>query len=233
MRQKTPKNLVWSSRRSFLALVPVWILAACDYPSNVVHDMSYMGNPAYEECRRRASAESNYGAECAKVADQRVQAERNREARQALERRQLADAEADRREAEQRREDDSRGYRRVQVREFLLDGRELATRSARISLVGVYLPVGPLELMFGSPGDAIQFANGGSLDAPAVSLLTGDATREFRAQALNCRSSPATPYTGCSARILGVASMCTLTNPFGVRREVACVAVSEGSVGPN
>lgn len=208
-----------------------FMLSACAYPSNVANDIAYMGDPAYDECRRNADTLSNYGARCAKEADPKVKAARAEQARQTAEQQRQAAGAAQQQADAQRSADAEKGYNRITVRDFVLDGQELASRSAKLSLVGVYLPAGNLELLFGSSVDAVQFANGDVQNGPVVHLLTANATREFRGQLLTCRGNPAAAYVGCPARIVGTATRCVLSNALGGRREVPCVSVDEGSLG--
>jgi hypothetical protein len=55
---------------------------------------------------------------------------------------------------------DSDGYMSILVRDFALDGRALASRSAKLSEIGTYMTAGNLELLIATGVDAIQFANG-------------------------------------------------------------------------
>ncbi len=203
-------------------------LGACAYPSNVINDVAHMGDPTYDECRRKSDALSSYGSRCANEADPKVKAAKAEQARQSADQQRLAAAAVQQRADAQQRDDAALGYSRITVRDFILDGRDLASRSAKVSLVGVYLPAGNLDLLFSTNVDAIQFANGDIPNIPVVHLLTANASRTFRSQLLNCRSNPATAYVGCPVRILGTATMCVLTAPLGGRREVPCVSVEEG-----
>lgn len=212
-------------------ILPALVLAACAYPSNVINDIAHMGDPTYDECRRNADTLSNYGANCAKEADPKVKAAKLEQAGQVAEQqRRLAEAEQQKLVA-QRSADAERGYTSISVHDFILDGKGLASRSAKLSLNGVYMPAGNLEMLFETRVDAIQFARGDLPNGLGIHLLTDNAAREFRGQLLNCRSNLATTQIGCSVRILGVATTCVLSSPFGVRQEVPCVAVHEGSFG--
>jgi hypothetical protein len=105
-------------------------LGACAYPSNLVNDVAYMGDPTYDECRRNADAMSNYGSRCAKQAAPQVKAAKEEQARKAAEQQQLAAAARQQSAAAQQSADAARGYNPVVVRDFVLDGKELAGRSA-------------------------------------------------------------------------------------------------------
>lgn len=204
-------------------------LGACAYPSNVINDVAHMGDPTYDECRRKSDALSSYGSRCANEADPKVKAAKAEQARQSAEQQRLAAAAVQQRADAQQRADVAMGYSRITVREFILDGQELAGRTGKVSLVGVYLPAGNLDLLFSTNVDAIQFANGPVQHIPVVHLLTTNASRTFRSQLLTCRSNPSAEYIGCPVRVLGTATMCVLTAPLGGRREVPCVSVEEGS----
>jgi hypothetical protein len=214
-----------------LPMVMAIALAGCAYPSNVVNDMEHMGDPTYDNCRREASALSDYGARCAKEADPNVKAAKAEEIRLAEEQQRLAAETARQNMAARQSAELARGYSPITVRDFVLDGKELAAREEQRSLTGVYLPVGNLELLFETNVDAIQFSNGQNQNSPTVHLLTDNASRQFRSQLLACRSNPAAAYVGCRVHVLGRATMCVLSGPLGNRRDVPCVSVDEGSVG--
>lgn len=226
-RKKAAVADVGKLRRIF----PTLLLAGCAYPSNFVNDVAHMGDPTYDQCRQNADTLSYYGSRCAHEADPRVKAAKAEQARREAEQRRMA-AEAAQQQAEaQRNADAAKGYIPSAVRDFVLDGRALAGRSARIAVSGVYMPAGNLELLFGDRIEAIQFAQGETQNPLAIHLLTDTAARAFREQLLTCRSSPATATVGCPMRILGTARMCVLTNPFGARQDVPCLSVDEGSLG--
>lgn len=224
---------------SILKLFPSVIalaLAGCAYPSNVVNDIAHMGDPTYDNCRRNADPLSDYGARCAKEADPNVKAAKDEQMRQEAEQNRLA-AEKEQQDMEQdlaaqQSAELAKGYSPITVLDFVLDGKELATRKAMLSLNGVYLPRGNLELLFGTNVDAILFSNGQNQTPPTVYLLTENASRKFRSQLLACRNNPSAAYVGCRVHILGSATTCVLSGPFGNQRD-SCVSVDDGSVeGP-
>lgn len=215
-------------------LIPAVIaimLEGCSYPSNVANDLAHMGEPAYDNCRRNADASSDYGERCAKEADANVQAAKAEQARQASEQRRLAVEAAQRDLVTRRNAEISKGYSPITVRDFVLDGRDLATQQAKRSLSGVYLSASNLELLFGTDGDAVQFSRGLNRNSPMVPLLTEGSSRVFRSQLLDCRSKPAAATVGCRIHVLGTVTFCAISGPLGERRDVPCVAVDDGSVG--
>jgi hypothetical protein len=219
---------------SILKLFPAVIalaLAGCTYPSNFANDIAHMGDPTYDNCRRNADVVSDYGARCAKEADPNVKAAKAEQIRQEAEQNRLAAETAQQNLAARQSAELAKGYSPITVHDFVLDGKELATRKAMRSLTGVYLPSGNLELLFGTNVDAIQFSNGQNQNSPTVHLLTENASRQFRSQLLACRNNPSAAYVGCRVHVLGSATMCVLSGPLGNRRDVPCVSVDDGSVG--
>lgn len=205
------------------------VLVGCNYPSNVANDLAHAGNPIYDACRQRLGSTGAYGARCARETDPKVIAAREQEARQIAEQRRLEAEAAQRRVAEQERAESAKGYSRTTVRDFVLDGRELAQRVAKRSVTGVYLPIGNYGLLFSERIDAIQFASGHNFNAVSIPLITENASREFRSQLLACRGNPASSQIGCEVRVLGTATTCAISTRFQTRRDVPCIAVDEGS----
>ena len=206
-------------------------LVGCAYPSNFANDVEHMGDPTYDNCRRDADANSFYGTQCANEADPKVKAAKAEQVRQAAEQQRLAAEMAQKNMAVRQSAELAKGYSPITFEDFVLDGKELAAREAKRSLTGVYLPVGNLELLFGTNIDAIQFSQGYNQNSPSVHLLTENASRDFRRQLLACRSNPAAASVGCRVHVLGRATMCVLSGPLGNRLDVPCVSVDEGSVG--
>jgi len=219
---------------SIMKLLPAVItlaVAGCAYPSNVANDMAHMGDPIYDNCRRDADPLSDYGARCAEEADPKVQAAKAEQIRQSAVQQRLATETTQQNLAARQRAELAKGYSPITVQNFILDGKKLATRNAKRSLTGVYLPVGNLELLFETNADAIQFSNGENPNSPTVYLQTENASRPFRGQLLAWCSNPASAYVGCNVHVLGRATMCVLSGPFGSQRNVPCVSVDDGSVG--
>ena len=128
-------------------------------------------------------------------------------------------------------DDASRGYQRISVETFVLDGRDLAARAAKVSISGAYVREGFLEALYADTRAIImatRYPNAGGQNQPKVLLLTDDASRDFRQHLLTCQSNAASAQVGCSVRVLGQATICTLSNAFGAARELPCVAVEAG-----
>ncbi len=217
---------------SILKLFPVAMaltLAGCTYPSNFANDITHMGDPTYDNCRRNADVYSDYGAQCAKETDPNVKAAKAEQISQLAERNRLAAGVAQQNLAARQSAELNKGYSPITVKDFVLDGKELAARKAMRSLTGVYVPNGNLELLFGTDLDANLFSFGQKTNSPTVNLLTENASRKFRSQLLACRNLPAS-FGGCHVHVLGSATTCVLSGPFGNRRDVPCVSVDDGSV---
>jgi hypothetical protein len=127
--------------------------------------------------------------------------------------------------------DEAKGYRHISVDDFLLDGKVLTDKEAKIAINGVYLREGNLDYVFTSRRAAVMDRDGQA--QPNVPILTDGATREFRQQQLNCLSNPGCASFGREVTVLGHASICKLTNAFGVERDTPCVDVEDGRFAPD
>lgn len=212
-------------------IVPALALTGCAYPSNVVNDITHMGDPTYNNCRSNANPASDYGAQCAYEADPKVKAAKALQAEQFANQKRLMIEAEQQRVIDEKNAELARGFSSITVRNFILDGKALAAQGAKVALTGAYMPVGNLEFLFETNIDAIQFANGHNQNSPTVYLITEDASRDFRSQLLACRSNPATVSVGCNVHVLGNATMCALSGPFGISSNVPCVSVDEGKFG--
>jgi hypothetical protein len=127
--------------------------------------------------------------------------------------------------------DQDRGYRRITVDAFELDGKDLAARSAKVSLTGAIMMDGNVTVLFASGQAAImatRYANVAGQHYATVPLLIDDASRSFRKHLLSCQSQPASSYFGCPVTVLGYATTCTLSNEFGAKRQLPCLDVEDG-----
>ena len=138
----------------------------------------------------------------------------------------LQRAEARRQQAEQAERDRTRGYQSITVETFVLDGRDLASKATKVSLGGVYIRQGNLDVLYANV-QAAMIANSRGLHQPNVPLLTDDASREFRQHLLMCQSNPASAEMGCPVTVLGRVITCKLSNALGATREEPCVAVED------
>lgn len=126
-------------------------------------------------------------------------------------------------------QDQARGYKPTSIAALQLDGRDLAARSARLSITGIYTHEGHLRFLY--PNNlALQAALQGAGIPKRILLSTGNAERAFRETLLECESQSLgiDMSGGCSVTVLGHASMCTVTNGFGASHEELCVAVEDG-----
>jgi flagellar biosynthesis GTPase FlhF len=118
------------------------------------------------------------------------------------------------------------GYQSISVESFVLDGRDLAARTAKLAITGVYIREGNLDVLYADMRALMMTRQG--VNQPNVSLLTDHTSREFREHLLKCQSDYASAQRGCAVTVLGRATTCTLTNAFGTAREEPCVAVEDG-----
>ena len=103
--------------------------------------------------------------------------------------------------------DQDRGYQRITVEAFVLDGKELAAKSAKVSLSGSYVGQNDNGFLFADTRAVImatKYPNMG--EQPKVPLLTDGASRNFRQRLLMCklesghcanRLSSDGPWGGC------------------------------------
>ena len=161
----------------------------------------------------------------AKLAEERDQAGRRQ--KEFEKQQELKREEARRQQAEQAEQDRARGYQSITVETFVLDRRDLASKATKVSLGGVYIRQGNLDVLYANV-QAAMIANSRGLHQPNVPLLTDHASREFRLHLLKCQSNPASAEMGCPVTVLGRVITCKLSNAYGAAREEPCVAVEDG-----
>jgi hypothetical protein len=163
------------------------------------------------------------------IEQQRQQCHENAEAAAARAHEQAREqARAREQEARFQEREQARGYQRISVESFVLDGRDLAASEAKVSLSGsAYFGEGNIGVLY-ADRRAFILANASGGNQPNISLLTDYASREFRQGVLACRANPASVRLGCPVTVLGHATMCKLSNAFGATRDVPCVVVEEG-----
>jgi hypothetical protein len=128
-------------------------------------------------------------------------------------------------DAERRKTVTADGYRLMTVRDFLLDGRELAANQTRVALEGTYTRDGNLDVLYTSRKDLMMLRGNTQF---RVSLLTDDASRSLRQTILQCQSS-GIQNIGCEGlAVKGHATTCSVWNAFGATHEEPCVAVEDG-----
>jgi TPR repeat protein len=150
------------------------------------------------------AAEQGYEQSIAKVAERRAQEGR----------------------AAQVAQDGARGYQTISIETFVLDGRELASKAAMVSISGTYIRRGNLDFLYVN-ATALALEDRFGRQQPNVPLLTDDASREFRRYLLACQSGRPS-WLGCPVTVLGRVTTCIKSNAFGTRREEPCVAVEDG-----
>jgi TPR repeat protein/uncharacterized protein YecT (DUF1311 family) len=123
------------------------------------------------------------------------------------------------------------GYRRITFDDFMLDGRELAANSAKVSVEGVYVKQGEIEMLFPSLLAIAIARETIRLDA-GIGVLTNDATRSVRKFLLDCRNNPIGAQMGCSLTVIGRAGMCTRTTLVG-STDLPCLVVEDGAATPS
>jgi len=132
-------------------------------------------------------------------------------------------------EARIQNRDRERGYRRISLETFVLDGKDLSARAAKVSLRGSYLQHGNIEYLFADQVAVIKVTRYPQIgrNEPRAALLTGNAPRESRQYLLRCRTHPGAAQVGCAVTVLGRITMCELSGPLEEKRPLPCVAVEE------
>lgn len=121
-------------------------------------------------------------------------------------------------------------YRELSFREFIVDGVELAKKTVRVELSGLYTRDGREAVLYEGENAYIMDQVGPSPGtAPTIPLLTDDASHGFREIEYSCDSQRAYGRYGCMLEVRGVATMCVLTNAFGAQTEEPCIEVTDGS----
>jgi Sel1 repeat len=123
-----------------------------------------------------------------------------------------------------------RGYKRITFEDFMLDGKDFAASGAKVSIQGVYVKQGEVEMLFPSLF-ALSMARDRLSTDGGIGMLTGDATRSLRKLVLDCRNNPVGATVGCSLTVLGYVSMCTRTTLVG-STNMPCLIVEDGTSAP-
>lgn len=87
----------------------------------------------------------------------------------------------------------SEGYEPMSIKDFVLDGNQLAKEEARVAFERAYVRYGNIGMLYASIDDALMARTRNS-DPPRVPLLLEDADRELRKSILECEASG---YFGC------------------------------------
>ena len=121
--------------------------------------------------------------------------------------------------------DEANGYKLTTVRDFKLDGQQLAAANAKISVQGYYAKRGQLEAVLSNQVESLMYAAGTASDDVGISIISKDASRTLRAYMMDCT----TPYQGrsCPVVLLGQVSICTRTTIVGTYT-TPCLIVEDG-----
>jgi hypothetical protein len=121
-------------------------------------------------------------------------------------------------------------YRSISFRDFVVDGPTLARKSMPVELTGLYTRQGEEAVLYENENAYIMEHVGQSAGStPTIPLLTDGASHRFREMQYSCDSQQAYGRYGCLVIVRGVATICDLTNAFGVETESPCIDVADGS----
>ncbi len=118
-------------------------------------------------------------------------------------------------------------YQAMTVRNFVIDGPQLAATQTRVRLTGFYVRQGRVAMLY-PDAQSVIMAQSNNANPPSVALLIDHASRALRESLLACDEDPAASQLGCGVNIVGHASMCTLSNAFGVAEDAPCVVAEDG-----
>jgi hypothetical protein len=137
---------------------------------------------------------------------------------------------AQQKERDQEAADEARGYQSITVETFVLDGKDLASKGAKVSLIGVFTREGNLDFLYADRRAVLMATGRYGSPQPSVPLLTQDAAREFRKQLLEhlprCQPNVG---GGCPLTVRGRVITCTMTYALGASRQESCVDVENGT----
>jgi hypothetical protein len=119
-------------------------------------------------------------------------------------------------------------YKDITMRDFQIDGPQLAAASAPVQITGGYTKPGNMDMLYANSSDAAVATYTNSAYAeqlPFIPLLTDNASHAIREAMYDCRSRNA---VGCLLTLRGMVTMCSVTNGFGAQRDTPCLAVLDG-----
>jgi uncharacterized protein (TIGR02246 family) len=120
-------------------------------------------------------------------------------------------------------------YQSLSVQDFATDGVKLAAASAKVSMTGAYILQGDRGMLYADVQAIIKMRYGPKAGIqPSVPLLTNAASDQFRRRVLACQTDPSASEVGCTVKIRGRATLCTVTIASGDTREAPCVNVEDG-----
>jgi hypothetical protein len=123
------------------------------------------------------------------------------------------------------RNDESRGYKHVKVRDLVLDRKVYAANETKLSVSGFYHAQNRQnERLYDSYNEYMMHTLNpqafGYVEALNVGLITEDGSRAMREYLLRC-------VAGCAVTILGHIGQCVETNAFGRRSEEVCLVAED------
>jgi hypothetical protein len=129
--------------------------------------------------------------------------------------------------------DQTPDYTPMTIREFVIDGPQLAADSARLTLNGVYVLEGRVGYLY-TNHHSIELAHSvyEPTTQPRVAVLTDDASRDLRAKLLSCQTDPTSAQTGCAVIVRGNATICGVTNGFGASHDEPCLNAMDELMAP-
>ena len=120
-------------------------------------------------------------------------------------------------------------YQSLSVQDFAADGVKLAAAGAKVSMSGAYILQGNRGMLYADVQAIIKmrYVPKAGIE-PKVPLLTNNASERFRSRVLACQTDPSASEVGCTVKIRGRATLCTVTIASGNARETPCVNVEDG-----
>jgi hypothetical protein len=120
------------------------------------------------------------------------------------------------------RDEESRGYKRISVKDLYLDGKSYAAGGARVAVHGFFKARDRHDERLYSSYDDFMMHSFQSTDALYVGLLTENGSRQLRESLLSCQA-------GCNVTILGHVDQCLETRLLATSSEVCLVADDLGA----
>jgi len=168
--------------------------------------------------REQCEQENANSQSAEEQAFQRTMADTQRAAQEAQQKRAVVAAQVVRDEA-------SRGYKRVTVKDLYLDAKTYAAGQTKLAVQGFYHSNGRHDQRLYLSYDEYMMhtlnpAAFGNAEGLNVGLITDDGSRSLREYLLRC-------VAGCKITILGHADQCTATNAFGATSHDVCLVAED------
>jgi hypothetical protein len=194
-------------------------------------EQAHRATAAAENERRQAARAEQERQEAVAIQEHDAAMRAETEKRQLIARQEAAAQQAVRDAAEKARHEKiaaaeadqaKRGYQAMSFEDFVLDGRKLAAKDAKVAVAGVYKKFGQMTALFPDTMTILQQR----WDARLPIWITDDANRKVRQFLLTqCDNDPI--GRGCQITLQGRATICTVTNLSGTHEE-ACIKVEDG-----